>query len=141
MPFGAYIAFVQTQLPYAVAPVAFQFRALTVRAGQLPLGGPREVVLAALLAARLARDAIAPTAPMIASRRSRATAARSWCSALTLPPGVRAAVARVIHTTELGSRADVCAAMEGVVAIVTATCDVPARAELKRLVLALGSDA
>ena len=42
-------------LPYALEPLRFPFPALAALAGRLPLGGGREVALAALMTARLAQ--------------------------------------------------------------------------------------
>jgi len=45
--------------PYALAPTSFRFPALAALAGRAPLGGQREVVLAAYVVARLAHDTLA----------------------------------------------------------------------------------
>jgi hypothetical protein len=130
---------VQTLPPYAVAPVTFRFRALAALSGRLSLGGPREIALATLMAARLARDTFASSELLIATRRTRAVAARSWVSALTLPGPVRASVLRVVLASEQGSTAELRAAVDDVLTQVATTCDGASRAELKRLVLELGS--
>ncbi|MEP7347644.1 MAG: hypothetical protein ABI877_20405 [Gemmatimonadaceae bacterium] len=125
--------------PYAVAPVIFQFRALAALSGRLALGGQREIALATLMAARLARDTISSSELLIAARRPRATAARTWFSALTLPNPVRVAVLGVVQACEQGNISDLHAALEELVSHVATTCDGASRAELKRLMQQLGS--
>ena len=84
-----------THPPYALAPTEFRFRALASLAGHATLGGARELLLATLLVARLV-DGVAglyPLSPPL--RRARATAAKTWLSALALPAQTRASKATV----------------------------------------------
>ena len=121
--------------------MTFRFRALAAVAGRLSLGGPREIALASLMAARLARDAIAPTELLIATRRARTTAAKAWYSAMTLPSAVRAVVLRVVQASEQGNVSELRAALDELMTHVATTCDGASRAELKRLLADLGGGA
>ena len=85
--------------PYAVAPVHFPFRALAARAGRAPLGGEREVALAALMAARLARDAVGENELPAALRKQRANSARTWLASLALPARARSPLARLVEAS------------------------------------------
>jgi hypothetical protein len=121
--------------------VIFQFRALAALAGRSALGGPREIVLATLMAARLGRDSLSSSEALNAMRRSRASAAKSWYGALTLPQPVRAAVMRVVQATETGNIGEVRAALEELLTHVSSLCYGASRAELKRLLISLGAAA
>jgi hypothetical protein len=85
--------------PYAVPPVHFPFRALAARAGRAPLGGEREVALAALMVARLARDAVGENELPIALRAERAAAARAWLASLALPARARSPLTRLLEAS------------------------------------------
>ena len=62
--FPAYIRRVNHEpLPYSLESLAFPFPALAALAGRLPLGGGREVALAAMLVARLAHGLHGPRSP------------------------------------------------------------------------------
>lgn len=87
--------------PYALAPVHFSFPALAAFAGRAPLGGKREVALAALQVARLVRDAQSPDFDP-AARATRATASRSWLATTALTPPVRAALSSVAEASGAG---------------------------------------
>ncbi|MFN8582431.1 MAG: hypothetical protein U0163_15835 [Gemmatimonadaceae bacterium] len=124
----------QTFPPYAVRPTQFPFRALALLVGRLPLGGSREVALAALMAARLASASdgaeLTPSA-----RRERAAAARAWCSTLSLPLPVRTALLRVIQATESGDAALLKSSLSEVMVATEPLLDSPSRGELRRLAI------
>ncbi|HZO17669.1 MAG TPA: hypothetical protein VFB46_01685 [Gemmatimonadaceae bacterium] len=85
--------------PFAVPPNRFPFRALAVRAGRAPLGGEREVALAAFMVARLSRDALGEHATAGEQRTKRATAAKAWLTSLAVPAPARQALVRAIDAT------------------------------------------
>jgi hypothetical protein len=85
--------------PFAVPPIRFPFRALAARVGRAPLGGEREVALAALMIARLARDALTEHAMSAAQRAERAMAAKAWLASLAVPARVRPALGRAVDAT------------------------------------------
>jgi hypothetical protein len=74
-------------------------------------------------------------------RRSRAASARSWLSALALPPASRQTIARAIDASAGSDRAALTQAWEGVVALVSPGADLASRAELRRVSLMLSSAA
>lgn len=123
----------QTHPPYALQPAEFRFRSLAALAGQAPLGGTRELLLAALLIGRLFDGAVGRYALPTLLRRRRATAARSWLSALALPVAARATLARAIDLSASDDRRAMSEAWEHVVALVLPVLDGPARAEVRRL--------
>jgi hypothetical protein len=126
-----------TAPPFSLARPSFRFRALANLAGRAPLGGEREMALAALMAARLA-DGIQLATPLTTSARtSRATGARLWCSTLTLPVAARAALGRVVDATEIGERRQVAEMLAAFAAVAGSLLDAPSRAELTDLVAAL----
>ncbi len=129
-----------THPPYALAPTEFRFHALAALAGRSALGGARELVLASLLAARLA-DGMVGDSPLPAPlRRARAAAARSWLSALTLPGNARAVVARVFEASAGDSRRALREAWEGVATLVGPVLDVASRTAARRLTTSIGAD-
>ncbi len=122
-------------LPYALTPLQFPFPALVALAGRLPLGGGREVALAALVVARLAHDALgAPGAPSLgaAEREVRAAAARVWLASLALPAPVRTACARCVDATA-GPPAGLSAPVRSLLHVVAAQLDPAGVRELERL--------
>lgn len=90
----------QPFLPYALVTPSFPFRHLATLAGRAPIGGTREVALGCFMAARLAA-ACGGTDTEITSEgcEARATSARSWLGALTLPAAVRAPIAKCIESS------------------------------------------
>jgi hypothetical protein len=70
-------------------------------------------------------------------RRSRANAARSWLAALALPAQQRLTIARAIEASAGAERDALAQAWEAVVALVSPSADLAARAELRRVSLML----
>ena len=123
--------------PFSLDVPTFRFRALASLAGRAPLGGEREMALAALMAARLA-DAGLLAVPLSApARASRAAGARVWCSTLTLPAAARMPLARVVDASETAARATLADALAAFAAVAGSVIDAPSRAELADLVTAL----
>jgi hypothetical protein len=120
--------------PYAVSPPAFPFPALAAGAGQAPLGGVREVLLACFVAARLSHDALDRGAGAIppSLRRARAQGARTWLGSLAVPAGVRGPVGKLIDAT---AGEDLTALRGCLAAVITVTAphlDRASRSELER---------
>jgi hypothetical protein len=128
-------------LPYALVALQFPFPALVALAARLPLGGGREVALAALQMARLAHDA-APLVPRAtpplgaAEREVRAAAARVWLASLALPTPVRNACTRCADATA-GPAEGLAPALRTVLHAAGAQLDAAAVRELEQLVRAL----
>jgi hypothetical protein len=127
--------------PFALAAAGFPLRSLAALAARSALGGPREVVLATMQAARMVEGAAGPHPLTESLRRSRANAARSWLSALALPSSSRVIIARAIEASAGAERDALAQAWEGIVALVTPGADLAARAELRRVSLMLSPSA
>ncbi|HET9808221.1 MAG TPA: hypothetical protein VFQ66_00900 [Candidatus Limnocylindria bacterium] len=97
--------------PFAVPPIRFPFRALAARVGRAPLGGEREVAMAALMVARLAGDALKDPGMDGPARSERATAAKAWLASIAVPARARPGLARAFDATA-GDRAVIVAAVE-----------------------------
>jgi hypothetical protein len=124
--------------PYALSSPSFRFRALAMLAGRAPLGGTREVALAAFLAARLADDARPQRGLDQEARAVRATAARSWLASLSLPSAVKTALGRLMDATATGPEGTL-KALTQVIAAIGDLLDAPSRAELEALARSLRS--
>ncbi len=123
-------------LPYALEALRFPFPALASLAGRLPLGGGREVALAALLTARLAQGAAADDALPPGDRATRAAAAKVWLASLALPATTRVPFARCVEATT-GTPLQVAGALRSLVAAAGAHLDGPSVQELEKLARAL----
>jgi hypothetical protein len=119
--------------PYAPSRAQFPCPRLLTLAARATLGGARESLLGAVMAARLA-DAMCPPYPVEgAARRTRAEAARLWLGALTLPAKTRTALLRSFAATageDAGAAAD---ALAQVMEVTAPHLDKGARSELVRL--------
>lgn len=124
------------QPPYALSSTTFRFAALAGLAGRAPIGGQREVALAAYVAARLADDVLADRGLSPATRAERAGHARHWLSTLALPATLRPVFALSVDASA-GEQAGVAAAMRGVIAAAATFLDSPARQELEQLAASL----
>ncbi|WP_396200396.1 hypothetical protein [Gemmatimonas sp.] len=119
-------------LPYALDPLRFPFPALASLAGRLPLGGGREVALAALMTARLAQGVTTGETLQLGERVTRAAAAKVWLASLALPATTRVPFARCVESTT-GTSLDVAGALRSLVAAAGAHLDGPSVQELERL--------
>jgi hypothetical protein len=130
-----------SSLPYALTSLHFPFPALVALAARLPLGGGREVALAALQMARLTHDAapvaLRATPPLGAAEREvRAAAARVWLASLALPTPVRNACIRCADASA-GPAEGIAPALRAVLQATGAQLDAAAVRELEQLVRAL----
>jgi hypothetical protein len=103
--------------------------------GRAPLGGEREVAMAALMVARLSCDAIGARATDVKQREERATAAKSWLASIAVPARARPALARALDATARDGAA-VAAAIDELVKIAGAWLDEPSMAELRAITAA-----
>jgi hypothetical protein len=129
-----------TAPPYALAPTSFRFPSLASLAGRAPLGGQREVVLAAYVVARLAHDTLATRGVSAETRADRATHARTWLATLALPAPARSALQRSIEASAVG-QAEAAEATEAVIKAIDSFLDSRSRLELAQLVAVLSAAA
>src|SRR5438105_7427372 len=118
---------------FALEEPVFPFPALVAAAGRATLGGPREIALACLMAARMATALMQPYEIPIDDKKARAERARHWMGTLSLPVAIRAAALSVVEAT---GRADLDATGSGLDRLLAAsasTLDQPSRDELNRL--------
>ena len=125
-----------TQPPYALSSTSFRFAALAGLAGRAPIGGQREVALAAYVTARLAEDVIPDRCLSQPARAERAGHAKHWLSTLALPPALRPAFILSVDASA-GEQAGVAQAMRNVIAATAGFLDSAARQELEHLAAAL----
>jgi hypothetical protein len=119
-------------LPHALEPLRFPFPALAALAGRLPLGGGREVALAALLTARLAQGVANGDPLHPADRAARASGAKVWLASLALPATTRVPFARCVEATT-GTPLQVAGALRSLVAAAGSHLDGPSVQELEKL--------
>ncbi len=106
--------------------------------GRAALGGPRETALACLMVCRLVADACDAAAPLISEqRRARATGARHWLGAATLPGPARAALVRLADATAGDQRPAILSALDSVIAVTANQLEPTARLELSKLAQAI----
>ena len=119
-------------LPYGLEPLGFSFPSLALLAGRLPLGGGREVALAALMTARLAASMHGADALSAQDRATRASAAKIWLASLALPANTRVPFVRCIDATT-GSALQAAGALRSLLAAASTHLDGVSVAELDRL--------
>jgi len=109
-------------------------------AGRAPLGGQREVVLAAYVIARLAHDTLAERGVSQETRTDRAGHARTWLATLALPAPALAALQRSIEASTAAPRA-AADAISGVIKAIDGFLDPASRLELGQLAVVLSATA
>jgi hypothetical protein len=117
----------------------FRFPALAALAGRRPLGGEREIALAALVCAHLVVGVLPEHALPADARARRATAARAWLGAMALPAAARASVVRVIDACGRDDAATVQQTLRALVDAIGRSLDPPGRRELERLAALLAT--
>ena len=127
--------------PYSLPTAEFSFRALVRTASKAALGGAREQVFALLLAARLVEGAVGEHRVASPLRRTRASAAKSWLSALALPATSRTVMSRLMEATASDDWRALADAWEAAQSVVAPVLDPPAMAELRRLTHAVNAAA
>jgi hypothetical protein len=111
----------------------FRFPALAALAGGRPLGGEREVALAAFMCAHLVVGTLPDSALPAEMRARRAAGARAWLAAIALPAAARAPFARLIDAAGQQDPAVTRQALRGVLDAVGRSLDVASKRELERL--------
>ena len=137
---ASYIPWVRPpRQPYALDTPAFAFSSLAACAARAPLGGMREIALAAYVTARMAEDVAGDSLPADA-RRLRAASARRWLSTLTIADAIRRAFQELIAATETDAPS-VAVAVRRVMEVTSSALDGPSRVDLERLARVLESQA
>ena len=111
----------------------FRFRALSALAGRRPLGGDREVAVAAFVAARLVVGASMADPLPAEVRGARAAGARAWLAAVAVPALTRGPLVRVIEATGRDDRRALGAAVRALIDAAGRCLDALARRELDTL--------
>jgi hypothetical protein len=109
-------------------------------AARANLGGQRETLLGVLQAVRLVDASVGQYALPTPLRRLRATAARSWLAALSIPAASRAILGRVIDATATDDREELDDAWDEFVQLATPSLDHADRNELRRVSARLAAD-
>jgi uncharacterized membrane protein len=118
---------------FALEEPLFPFPALAAAAGRATLGGPREITLACLMAARMAALLLKPFDTPSEAHRERADKARHWVGTLSLPAAIRNAALKAVEATGTGDVDLTGAALDRLLAVAAATLDPASRDELSRL--------
>ena len=122
---------------FALEEPLFPFPALAAATGRATLGGPREITLACLMAARMAALLLRPYDIPSEALRERADKARHWVGTLSLPAAIRNATLKVVEATGSGGgEGDVDltgAALDRLLSAAAATLDPASRDEMSRL--------
>jgi hypothetical protein len=131
-----------TESPPPFAPIRAQAvcPGLLALAARSALGGTREALLGALMAARLATGLRGPHPLPAAGRALRADGARAWLGALTLPAKVRLTLLRSFAASAGEDRLAAADALVQVTDVTASYLDRVARSELVRLAELLRSD-
>ena len=119
--------------PYSLSVPAFRFRAVAAAAGRAAIGGPREVLLAVLVAARLVAGALPAGGLSVAQRRARADATRHWLGTIALPGVPKVALTRLVEATAVGGLEAMAAALTKVTDVTAPYLDRASRSELESL--------
>ena len=127
--------------PFAPERATFPCPALLECAARASLGGAREALLGAVMAARLASAMRAPCALSAPTRAARAEGARLWIGALTLPAKQRAALLRAFAASGGDDPRGAADALAQVTEVTAPHLDRAARSELVRLADRLREDA
>ena len=107
-------------------------------AGRAPLGGPREVALACLLAGRIVRDALSMSGVLTEEQlQHRLTATKHWLGSAAIQAPVKTALVRVVEASFEHDRAAMRASIEQVMTVTASHLDQGARLELLRLAQAV----
>jgi uncharacterized iron-regulated protein len=124
--------------PYALDTPGFAFAAIATFAARAPLGGPREIALAAFVTARIADDVCADRRLPDTDRHSRAASARRWLATLAIAEPIRRAFVDLASATEADAQTTA-AALRRVIDVTASVLDVPSRSDLERLARELES--
>lgn len=127
--------------PFAPARAVFPCPRLLALAARAALGGARETLLGAVMAARLLSAMRLPRPVEPEARRARAEAARLWLGALTLPARARGVLVRAFAASATEDRGAAADAVAAVTEVTAPHLDRAARSELTQLADGLRADA
>jgi hypothetical protein len=124
--------------PYSLEPCTFAFPALASLAGRAPLGGPRELALACILASRILRDTLAVDALLTPEQlQNRIQGAKHWLGSAAIQAPAKTALARLVEASSTGDRSTIRASFDVVMTVTANQLDQGARLELVRLAQAI----
>lgn len=123
--------------PFALTRATPAVAALADAAARAAIGGPREALLGAVMAVRLATGLLGPHPLTPEARQSRAQGSKNWLTALAVPSKTRAALQRAITASANEDRAMMAEALDGVTEVTAPHLDKASRSELTRLAAAL----
>lgn len=126
--------------PYSLATPAFRFPALAALAGRAPIGGDRELVLACLMAVRLAAGASGPNALPIVVRAERSASARAWLASLALPAAARTPFTKLADAAAGEDHALLVTTVQRVISACTPVLDGASRQEVERFATSIAGD-
>ena len=118
--------------PYALDNPGFAFAGIATFAARAPLGGAREIALAAFVTARLADDVSADRRLPATTRSPRAANARRWLSTLAVAEPIRRAFLDLAAATEADAPTTA-AALRRVIDVTAGVLDPPSCSDLERL--------
>src|SRR5688500_8498495 len=125
--------------PYSLTSPTFRFPALASLAGRAPLGGDRELVLACLMACRLAAGAVGPGTLPVVVRAERSVNAKSWLLSLALPAAARTPFVKLADAAAGEDSAALRATLQRVIAACTPVLDGASRQEVERFAAAVAA--
>jgi len=129
--------------PYSLATPSFRFPALAALAGRAPIGGDRELVLACLMACRLASGAVGPSPLPVIVRAERSGNAKTWLASLALPAAARTPFTKLADAAAGEDHSALQTTLHRVISACTPVLDGASRQEVERfaaLVAAARSD-
>jgi hypothetical protein len=106
-------------------------------AGRASIGGEREVLLACLVAGRLAAGMLNPFDLTPADAKARAMSAKQWFSSLSLPAAFRHALAEVPEAVSSGNRGRAASALAAACQRAEPALDEASIGELRSLIIEL----
>ena len=118
--------------PYSLATPSFAFPALAALAGRAPIGGDRELVLACLMACRLAACAVGANPLPVVVRAERSGNAKTWLASLALPAAARTPFTKLADAAAGEDHSALRATLQRVISACTPVLDGASRQEVER---------
>ncbi len=127
--------------PYSLATPTFRFPALASLAGRAPLGGDRELVLACLMACRLAAGAVGAATLPVVVRAERTVNAKSWLLSLALPAAARTPFVKLADAAASEDPGALRSSLQRVISACTPVLDTASRQEVERFAATIAASA